>query len=139
MKQNFRHPELKPTDGSRNFELDLFFPKLKLAFEYQGEHHYSRLNGLVTDLKRRQERDEEKKQKCNEIGITLFVIPHWWDKQISTLKVTIHNKQPGLVNDVPFGVSPIPDINPLPKYDEATSIQGIVKQFNSFFSFFSTI
>jgi hypothetical protein len=125
MKQNFRHPELKPSDGSRNFELDIFFPKLKLAFEYQGEHHYSRLNGFVTNLERRQERDVEKKQKCHEMGITLVMIPYWWDKQISTLKATIHNKKTGLVDDVPFGVSPIPEINPLPNQDGVTTIQGI--------------
>jgi hypothetical protein len=55
------------------------------------------------------------------------VIPYRWDKQISTLKVTIHKQKPGLVNDVPIGVSPITEINPLPKYDKKTSIQGIIE------------
>jgi hypothetical protein len=87
MKQNFRHPELKPSDGSRNFELDIFFLDLNLAFEFHGVQHYVRVYGLnEMNLERTQMRDKEKKQKCKEKGITLVVIPFWWDREISSLK-----------------------------------------------------
>jgi hypothetical protein len=68
-----------------------------------------RVYGLnESNLERTQMRDKEKKQKCNEKGITLVVIPFWWNKAISSLKATIHQTKQGLVNDVPIGASPIP-------------------------------
>jgi hypothetical protein len=87
-------------------------------------------------ISKEDKKEMKKEKKCHEIGITLFVIPHWWDKQISTLKVTIHKQKPGLVNDVPLGVYPIPEINPVPKPDEVPLIQGICEKLNSLFSFY---
>jgi hypothetical protein len=40
-------------------------------------------------------RDKEKKQQCKEKGITLVVIPFWWNKGIASLKATIHQTKQG--------------------------------------------
>ena len=71
-------------------ELDIYLPKEKLAFEYQGEQHYHDIYAVGNQWRQR-ERDGEKKRACEEHGITLIEIPYWWDEQGSSLMATIHN------------------------------------------------
>jgi hypothetical protein len=59
-------------------ELDGYNKKLKIAFEYQGEHHeilhyFNQYDEQL--LLEQQERDRFKVTKCEERGITLIVIP----------------------------------------------------------------
>ena len=59
-------------------KLDIFLPKLSLAFEYQGHQHYNHFlpaHKLTNQI----ERDQEKRDICKEKGITLIEIPYWWD------------------------------------------------------------
>ncbi len=37
---NYRHPSLISPATNKSIELDVWIPEYKLAFEYQGEHHY---------------------------------------------------------------------------------------------------
>ena len=52
-------------------ELDIWLPELNLAFEYQGEQHYS--DDVIS------RRDREKRSACKEAGIRLIEVPYTWD------------------------------------------------------------
>ncbi len=45
-----------------------------------------------------QERDKMKRWICKGTGITLVIIPYWWDKKIESLAATIRVARP----DIPF-------------------------------------
>jgi hypothetical protein len=86
--EDFRHPQLRI--GRQRLELDLFLPGLNLAFEYQGEQHYSDLSpSAFSPLELYEERDRIKKQLCRDLGISLVQVPYWWDRQLPSLRATI--------------------------------------------------
>ena len=62
-------------------EIDVYLPELEMAFEYQGEGHFMALKiwGGEIGLKKRQERDAEKRHACASKGITLVEVPYSWD------------------------------------------------------------
>jgi len=89
------------------FELDIFAPSLHLAFEFQvsysslsflllyilaaahavvclqERHHYTTVDRYATrTLESVQKRDEAKKEAATQKGITLVVVPCWWDYRI---------------------------------------------------------
>lgn len=80
-----------------NIELDVFYPSIQLAFEFQGEPHYRPSSQKADDLKKQQARDLEKQHLCQSRGITLLTIPYWWDGSINSLSNTIHKSRPDLV------------------------------------------
>jgi hypothetical protein len=90
--------------------LDIFLPKHQLAFEYQGEHHYFDIY-LMGNLWQQQQRDKEKREVCQQKGITLIEIPYWWDKKTSSVIATIQQHRPDLIRDR-IGGDPIPMQNP---------------------------
>jgi hypothetical protein len=59
-------------------ELDIFVPSLNLAIEYQGEQHFESIDawGGEEALERTQQRDEEKRRKCESNGIRLVYFDH---------------------------------------------------------------
>ncbi len=44
-----------------------------------------------------QRRDKSKQIVCNTMGITLLVVPYWWDMKIESLAQTIHIARPDIV------------------------------------------
>jgi len=78
-------------------QLDIFIPRLNLAFEYQGEQHYYDCTGFIAaEVQHR--RDEEKAKLCSTMGINLIVIPYWWDNQPKSLIATIYKEYPVAIN-----------------------------------------
>jgi len=71
---------------SRSFEFDIYVPCLKLAFEYQGEHHYKEIPAFA-GLELYIERDRNKRNFAKENDITLIEIP--FDKWDGTKELLI--------------------------------------------------
>jgi len=81
--------------GRSTLEFDVFIPELSLAFEYNGKYHYQWIP-IFDELSSVQERDAFKRSVCQEAGITLIVIPYWWNNDIDSLVHTIRNRRPDL-------------------------------------------
>jgi hypothetical protein len=75
--------------------LKIFLPNLSLACEYQGETHYfsNHIFGRATD---RQRADMMKQTFATRAGITLVVIPFWWNKSLSSIASTIQALRPDI-------------------------------------------
>jgi hypothetical protein len=72
LQRNRRPPWL---DG---LELDIFFPELNLAFEYNGEQHYRPVDffggqAAFVDLTKR---DRRKAELCQQNGVKLVVVSY---------------------------------------------------------------
>lgn len=92
--EDYLHPELQ-FDSGHGMQLDLFIPKLSLAFEYQGEQHFQNLNSFAP-LALYSERDKQKRKACKGHGITLVEVPYWWDFGKDSLVATIHELRPDI-------------------------------------------
>jgi hypothetical protein len=89
-------------------EFDVFIPSLSIAFEYQGQHHYSADFIIGSPEERGLGRDKEKKALSSEYGITLVTIPYWWRKDIQSLMATVWEIRPDLIETRPTNASKIP-------------------------------
>ncbi len=78
-----------------------------MAIEYNGEYHYKfvpvYLSIISSSLLFRhaswkvQERDKLKRWICSRDGITLVVIPYWWNKTPESIARTIHEARPDML------------------------------------------
>ena len=72
--------------GSRyNLELDCYNEELKLAVEYNGSQHYNYIPFFHKNKEafyNQKYRDELKRIRCKELGITLIEIPYTEDKRL---------------------------------------------------------
>ena len=77
--EKIRHEEIINPKTNRSLELDCFNKELKLAIEYNGEQHYllnSYFHKSDNDYNEQLYRDQIKRQRCKELGITLIEVPH---------------------------------------------------------------
>eukprot|EP01125_Pyxidicula_operculata_P010187 TRINITY_DN3356_c0_g1_i5.p1 TRINITY_DN3356_c0_g1~~TRINITY_DN3356_c0_g1_i5.p1 ORF type:complete len:402 (-),score=56.45 TRINITY_DN3356_c0_g1_i5:10-1215(-) len=97
--QDHRHPKLKYSDTASMMELDIFIPSINLAFEYQGHFHFNETEKMPSygDLKTISKRDKEKSDRCSEEGITLIIVPYWWDQTTESLSKIIRISRPDLL------------------------------------------
>lgn len=72
------------------FELDIYLPSLKLAFEYQEKHHYTSSDSAYKPLAELKDRDRKKKAAALAKGITLIIVPCWWDGGIDRFAALLH-------------------------------------------------
>lgn len=91
-EQLFINYKVPAMEGSR-IELDLYFPSLSLALEYQGEMHHRSFSGKVT---KRHLKDQQKKDFCKIHGITVIEVPYWWNHSIQSLLSSIHKVRPDI-------------------------------------------
>lgn len=83
-----RRPEfmVNPVTGSQfNLELDCFNESLHLAVEYNGAQHYQFIPFFHKNREafyNQKYRDELKRMRCRELGITLIEVPHTEDKRL---------------------------------------------------------
>jgi hypothetical protein len=73
-------PEWLKNDNGNRLELDGYCAKLGIAFEHNGEQHYSDNNPWKKDLLIRQSWDEIKIALCKENNIKLIIIPQLFSR-----------------------------------------------------------
>eukprot|EP00026_Physarum_polycephalum_P000813 Phypoly_transcript_00814.p1 GENE.Phypoly_transcript_00814~~Phypoly_transcript_00814.p1 ORF type:complete len:797 (+),score=105.00 Phypoly_transcript_00814:1557-3947(+) len=96
-------------EGSHYLELDLWFPRHNICFEFQDEYHYVTTWYNQNSLSQVQAKDSNKRERVNKLGMNLIAIPCWWDGEIASLSATINFHCPALILAV--DVDPIP-LNP---------------------------
>lgn len=96
MKEDYRHPDLENEKGDYSLELDIFLPKEKLAFEYQGEGHFEDIFAIGKNWRIKQ-RDSHKRISCEKLNITLVEVPYWWDFNLESLIGSIKKKRKDLL------------------------------------------
>ena len=83
--EDYFHSEISRNVGV-SIQFDVFLVQRKIAFEYHGKQHYEDIPSLFAPVELYKTRDTEKQKLCLEFGITLFIIPYWWDNNIESLK-----------------------------------------------------
>ncbi len=67
-------------------------------------------------------RDKIKQSICIRDGITLLVVPYWWDRSIGSIARSIQIARPDLV--IPTGIAkgdPIPSLEPIIRPEKGES------------------
>lgn len=94
LEQRFKRPFPKSrpafmvnhvTGSQYNLELDCYNESLRLAVEYNGAQHYQYIPFFHKNKEafyNQKYRDELKRIRCRELGITLIEIPHTEDKRL---------------------------------------------------------
>ena len=59
--------------------MDAWLPSLQLAFEYQERHHYTSAEYADLPLDAYKARDAAKRDLARSKGISLVIVPCWWD------------------------------------------------------------
>lgn len=100
-KYNAKFPTKRPNflknpKTNRNLELDGYNEDLKIAFEYNGEQHYTFPNTFhktEEDFQKQVANDKFKAKKCKELGIHLIEIPY---------TVGVHDLESFINQSVPY-------------------------------------
>jgi hypothetical protein len=78
--QSLRPDFLKNPYTNKNLELDCYNARMNLALEYNGQQHYRYTPYFHGDKKNfysQVHRDDWKRKKCRENGVTLVEVPYW--------------------------------------------------------------
>jgi hypothetical protein len=67
--------------SNRFLELDGFNRIRKIAFEYQGPHHYRDLYKDANGFRNHRFIFHIKRMLCRKLGIIFFSVPHYWSKE----------------------------------------------------------
>ena len=87
-------------DLSRNskfsIQFDIFLVDRNIAFEYHGRQHYEDIPSGFAPLEMYKCRDLEKESLCKKFGVSLIIIPYWWDNSLASLREIINMQQPNI-------------------------------------------
>jgi len=94
------HPNLIYKNTHRKMSLDVYLPEKNVAFEYQGYFHYFQDVNLPSygPLADQKTKDAEKETACERAGITLFIVPFWWDCTKESLVQLVRKVKPDLIS-----------------------------------------
>ena len=102
------YPNWLNNSAGNQMELDGYCKSLKIAFEHQGEQHYTTKPIFVSskseliDIKNR---DKEKENLCNKNGVRLIVIPTLFTRtKLEDLQQFIHSECKSLHIRIPAGM-----------------------------------
>eukprot|EP00026_Physarum_polycephalum_P002219 Phypoly_transcript_02224.p1 GENE.Phypoly_transcript_02224~~Phypoly_transcript_02224.p1 ORF type:complete len:937 (+),score=116.21 Phypoly_transcript_02224:57-2867(+) len=87
-------------------EVDVWYPDLKICFEYQDDYHYQSSWYSQYPLSTIQEKDNIKRDKLLERGESLILVPCWWDGTTTSLQATINFHRPDLLALNPSSIIP---------------------------------
>jgi len=121
---NHRHQDIVAPNGKTKMELDVYYPSLSLAFEYNGAQHYHN-TVFFGACKKQMARDKHKSVQCRKKKITLVIVPHWWDRQLSSLQATIYSVRPDVVADPGIDGTVIP-AHPTTPFKEPSRGEGML-------------
>jgi hypothetical protein len=92
---NYSHPKLVFPSSRKQVELDIYIPSYQLALEYQGEQHYH--SDTKYGLREQYEAtDKLKEEVCARAGITLLIVPYFWDSSATSLAAMIQSLRPDI-------------------------------------------
>jgi len=92
---NYKHPKLLYYLFNKTMEFDFWSSSLNLAIEYQGEQHYMQ-STLSKSREIQLQLDEEKRQTCEQFGVSLVAIPYWWNGTLESLIDSICKVRPDI-------------------------------------------
>lgn len=76
----YRDPAIANPDTGCALELDVYYPELRLAVEYNGAQHYEDSAHFQSAAAPQMARDHIKAAAARRLGITLVVIPHTYSR-----------------------------------------------------------
>jgi len=95
--EEFCHPLLKFKTGTA-MVFDIYIPSFNLAIEYQGYQHYYD-HYMFGDVNSFKERDHQKHEACNSLGITYIQVPYWWQRDKESIIGLLHTHKIALALD----------------------------------------
>ncbi len=74
-----------------------------------------------------QRQDQQKRSMCDAAGITLIVIPYWWNKKMETVAQTIQLARPDIVLPTHLLTGSAISTTEIPQQREEKGNEGIQK------------
>jgi len=82
--------ELRFEASNIRMEIDIYLPRLKFGFEYQGEQHFIPAWSGVEGLKKQQARDQQKRERFLENEYRVLEIDYTWDRSAIAVENAIN-------------------------------------------------
>ena len=87
--EDYFHSDISRISGF-SVQFDVYLINRKIAVEYFGKHHYEDIPATFSSVELNKYRDKEKAKLCKQFGITLIVVPYWWNDNENSLKDMLH-------------------------------------------------
>eukprot|EP00026_Physarum_polycephalum_P001044 Phypoly_transcript_01045.p1 GENE.Phypoly_transcript_01045~~Phypoly_transcript_01045.p1 ORF type:complete len:1215 (-),score=190.78 Phypoly_transcript_01045:36-3680(-) len=130
VKKNVRkEASIKNPHTGGYLEVDVWYPDLKICFEYQDDYHYQPTWYSHIPLAVVQGKDNAKRDMLLQRGETLILVPCWWDGTAHSLQSTIQFHRPDLAQLESLNVIPL---NPPSNFFEAQVLENFKLMLASF-------